>query len=142
MSKDLNQFIRKHLAFVNLDNTREPIKILVVDDDASFRKLIKRILSEDDYTVEEADNGFDAGLKILLSMPTIVILDLFMPNIDGFEICNRVKSESQTKGIKILAVTDKGSPEIEEKIIQSGADAYLKKPIMNQDLMECMERLK
>jgi excisionase family DNA binding protein len=139
--KDLKSFIRKHLAFIDFDFPREPTKILIVDDDASLRKLIRRILSDSVFIVEEAGNGFDAGIKILSFMPSIVILDLFMPEIDGFEICRRIKSESHTRHIKIIALTGMGSHETKEKIMHLGADAYLEKPIAGQDLKKCIERL-
>jgi CheY-like chemotaxis protein len=66
---------------------------------------------------------------------------LFMPGIDGFDICRQIKSDPNTRNIKVIVVTGMGSPEIEENVRQLGADAYFTKPVERRELMACIEKL-
>ena len=139
---DLHQFIKSSLPFIDLEASPPPTRILIVDDDAAFRKLMKRYLSGDRFVLEEAVNGFQAGQKIHTFKPDFIILDLFMPTIDGFEICRQVKADSATRHIFIAVVTGRGTPETEKKTKAIGADAYLQKPIGRQSLTALIERFK
>lgn len=138
---DLEGFIQKSLSYLDLKIFKDSNRILIVDDDPPFRKLVRRILSKDQYMIEEAPNGFEAGLKIMKFNPAILILDLYMPGIDGFEICRQIKRDEKTRSIKIIAVTGHGTLETEEKIKRLGADTYFKKPIEKKAFLQCIEDL-
>lgn len=138
---DLESFIEEHLKFIDLKPSRGKTKVLIVDDEPSFRDLVKKMLPDNEFSIEEASNGFEAGLKVHNFMPSFLILDLYMEEMDGFEICRILKSEPSTRDIKIIAVTGVGSPEVEEQIRLLGANAYLEKPFQRQELRQCMENL-
>ena len=138
---DLMQFIRRELPFIDLEKSEPNRGILVVDDDPLFRKLVKRMFSAKEFRIEEAANGFEAGAKIMKFMPAVVILDLFMEKMDGFDLCRQIKRNADTRQIKIIAVTGRTLPEIEKRIRQLGADAYLEKPFEISELKECIDQL-
>jgi excisionase family DNA binding protein len=139
--EDLESFIQNDLSYLQADLPDNHPTILIIDDDPQFRKLVRKIVANDRFDIEEAGNGFEAGLKIIKHMPSILILDLFMPEIDGFDICRQVKSDPNTRAIRIIVVTGAGSPETEEKVRQLGADAYFTKPVGRNDLKACIEKL-
>ena len=138
--QELEYFIKNNLPYVELESSERQQKILIVDDEASFRKFVRKMLAGR-FAMEEASSGFEAGLKVQKFMPSIVILDLYMPGIDGFEVCRMLKSDPNTRNIKIIAVTGMSSPEIEQQIRLLGADAYLAKPFVRKELMQCIEAL-
>ena len=102
--------------------------------------MITKILAKDQYEIDEASNGFYAGLKIMRFMPTLIILDLFMPEMDGFEACRQLKAEPETQHIKIIAVLGFGSMENRNKIKELGADLFLEKPIEKQALLQSIKQ--
>lgn len=111
-------------------------KILVVDDEPEIVEFIKDLLADAvPHQFETASDGFSAGHLIHTFQPDLVILDLLLPGVDGFQVCRMIREDPETKGAKILAVTGYDSPEIRNKIIESGADDYLGKPLdYNQTL--------
>ena len=108
--------------------------ILIVDDDQKVHQALKAQLSKQNFLLESAFDGFQAGVKVAQSKPDLIILDIFMPGIDGFEVCRMVRDNDNFKEIKILAMTGYDTPENKERILESGADAYLAKPITRQVL--------
>jgi excisionase family DNA binding protein len=138
---DLERFIQNNLPYLQADLPDNQNTILIIDDDPQFRKLVRKIVSNGRFDIQEAGNGFEAGVKIIKHMPSILILDLFMPEIDGFDICRQIKSDPNTRNIKVVVVTGMGSPEIEEKVRRLGAEAYFTKPIERNDLKACIEKL-
>jgi CheY-like chemotaxis protein len=120
------------------------IKILVVDDEFEIIELIKRILKSrygDSITVESACNGFDAGAKAEEHQPNLIIIDIRLPGIDGFEVCSSVKSRENLSNTKILAISGNSMPTFREKALKSGADDFLLKPFNKNELIEKIEKL-
>jgi CheY-like chemotaxis protein len=83
----------------------------------------------------------EAGVKAMEFKPGLVILDLIMPGMDGFEVCRRIKENSGTSHIKILAITGYDTDENRERIIEAGADGYLAKPLERGILLQQIEGL-
>ncbi len=104
-------------------------KILIVDDDPSVRKLLDQVLTRKGYDVAYASDGFEAGVKTVKFEPHVVILDLFMPKMDGFEVCQQLKKNSYTSSIKIIGISGDESKENKERILSCGADRFFVKPI-------------
>ncbi len=100
----LNFMTQMGLSDNHYDQSTKP-KILIVDDDVKIQKLIHRILSKENYQTAIAIDGFDAGNKLNTFKPDLLILDLFMPGLNGIEVCRRVKSDLATSNIKIIAMT-------------------------------------
>ncbi len=116
-------------------------KILIVDDESQFCDAISQLLSLNDYKTSVAEDGFAAGLQITQFKPDLVLLDLVMPGMDGFEVCSLVKGNSDTSHIIILAVTGYDTEENRKQIMAAGADGYLAKPIEKDVLLKNIEEL-
>lgn len=115
--------------------------VLIVDDEPQLLKLIKGWLSIKDLHIETAQDGFDAGIKLLNNRPHLVILDLFMPGMDGFEVCRTIKQDPDFSQTKVLALTGFDTPENRRMIMGMGADAYLAKPMDSRSLWDQVETL-
>lgn len=101
--------------------------LLVVDDNADIRTFIKQALSKD-YTIYEADNGkmgVDLAHKI---MPSVILTDIVMPEMDGFDLCKDIKTKKETSHIPVIMLTAKLSQESEIEGRKIGADGYIRKP--------------
>ena len=102
-------------------------RILVVDDDASVRSFLKRGLSFEGFQVETAENG-EQGLRAVLDRaPHMMILDLMMPGIDGFEVLRRLRAVD-TK-LPVIMLTANDAPEAQMEGLNTGADDYVVKPV-------------
>lgn len=134
---EVERFARNRGLTLNLRN-EGVLRVLIVDDDEQLARYLVTLLEgfPEQVVTETAENGFIAGLKIREFNPHIVLLDLMMPGLDGFEVCNRLKSEPNTKAIRVIAMTGYPSPENVEKILASGAEACLSKPLDQQVLLE------
>lgn len=104
------------------------IKILVVDDSEPTRKFIGSILLKDGYNVDYAENGITALEKLFISKYDIVITDINMPGMDGFELIVKLRKDEMYKTTPIILLTTESSVESIEHGIKIGADLYLIKP--------------
>lgn len=104
-------------------------KILIVDDDPSVRKLFIMAFMKNGFETDSASDGFEAGIKVVKFQPHIVILDLYMPKLDGFEVCRQLKNNNGTSTIKIIAISGYTDQKNREKIISCGADRFFEKPV-------------
>ena len=116
-------------------------KILIVDDDPMIRDLLTKILSAQKYETDVASSGFEAGAKVAKFEPDLIILDLIMPKMSGFEVCRQIKENPDTSHIKILALTGYDTEENREKIMKAGADDYMAKPVKGDVLFRHVEGL-
>ena len=139
--KDFEKFINSRLIFFNMDEDAHRKKVLIVDDDAGFRKFVRRVVSELDMETVEAINSFEAGFKIAESNPSLIVLDLNMPGIDGFEVYRSIRSEAKNKKIKIMVVTGNGMSKLEKQIRDLGADDFLQKPVGMKELHQRIQIL-
>jgi diguanylate cyclase (GGDEF)-like protein len=110
-------------------------KILIVDDEADILDLLKITLSEEDYSIIEANNGQEALEKVYHSSPDLIILDYKMPKLDGVEVCQRLKRDILLRHLPIIMLTGKGELNDKVKGIDAGADDYLVKPFEPQELL-------
>ncbi len=112
------------------DNTATPSgRILIVDDDMMMRELMKEALVRDDYIIEEVDNGLDALAAVRNSEPDMILLDVKMPGMSGFEVCSEIRTNLNMQGISVVMVTGLGDSESIEKAFSLGATAFINKPI-------------
>jgi len=114
-------------------------KVLLVDDDVELVELMTKVLEEDGrFEVRVATTGFDAGMMVKEYRPDLIVLDVMLPDINGKEVCHRVRADSTLEDVRILCI----SGMIEEDKIQdlrlSGADDFLHKPFEIEDLIERM----
>ncbi len=114
-----------------------PRLVLVVDDDDMIRRLLRIVLEADEFEVVEAADG-DAALAALEDLrPTVIVLDVMMPGLDGVEVCRRIDHRTT----KVVMLTARDDPELERAAIAAGADAYLTKPFSSVELLDLVERL-
>jgi len=113
-------------------------KVLLVDDEAEILDLMTRALEDDGrFEVKMAANGFDAGMMVKEYRPELIVLDVMLPDINGKEVCTRVRSDSNLEDVKIVCIS--GSVEVEEKkqeLMLAGADDFLPKPFDVDQLIE------
>lgn len=112
-----------------------PGRILVVDDDPQSRQLLRGILKENGHHVTEAVDGEDALAAIRREPPDVILLDVMMPRLDGFEVCRRVKGDPCTALIHILMITSLADHEHRMKGIECGANDFLAKPVQREEVL-------
>ncbi|MFZ5775165.1 MAG: response regulator [Thermodesulfobacteriota bacterium] len=109
---------------------KEPQRILVVDDVANNIFLLKEVLEEEGYQVSEAQDGQTAlAMAAAAPQPDLILLDVMMPGMDGFEVCRRLKAEPATSQIPVLFVTAKEAETDEAQGFAVGGVDYITKPI-------------
>jgi len=116
-------------------------KILVVDDDYLIQKYLKKLLKSHDFLIEFAKDGFDAGIKTIQFKPHLIILDLFMPKMDGFSACKQIKNSKLTPPPIIIGISGFDTPKNRERILSAGADVFLPKPIDAKNMLEKIKKL-
>src|SRR5579859_6008766 len=105
-----------------------PSRILVVDDEPAIVELLSRFLSREGYTVISARNGREALELVHLQQPDLILLDVMMPEMDGFALCKRLKDDENTALIPITMLTGQDDYEHRKRGIEAGADDFLSKP--------------
>ena len=116
-----------------MDNGR--IQILVVDDEPRNTKLLEAILSREGYRVECAGNGQDALRAVVELRPDLVLLDVMMPDTDGFQVAAQIKGNSDTRNIPIIMVTSLDDRASKLRALDSGAEEFLTKPVDRAELI-------
>jgi len=109
-------------------------KILIVEDAVDTVELLKKRFRSEGYDTEEAYDGEEGLRKVTEYNPDVIILDIMMPKIDGYEVCRRIKSDENTKFIPVLILTAKGEVADKVKGLDIGADDYLSKPFDYKEL--------
>ena len=113
----------------------KPAVILVADDEALNRKVLRELLTSKGFHVEEAVDGEAAVAKTRETMPELVLLDVQMPRLDGFEVCRILKQDESTQFIPIILITALSSVEDRVAGIEAGADEFLSKPFYQAELL-------
>jgi two-component system, cell cycle response regulator DivK len=115
--------------------------ILIVEDNAKNRKLVRDVLSFKGYEVIEAETG-EEGIRLAQARrPSLVLMDIRLPGIDGIEVLRRLRADRTTRGIPIMAMTASVMTEERQKILGAGFDAYQGKPIKVKDFVAAVEQL-
>lgn len=116
-------------------------RILIVEDNDKNRLLVRDVLSYYGYEVIEARDG-EKGLRMAKEhIPDLILMDMQMPVMDGFDAIKMLKNDPDTKHIKIIAVTSFAMKGDKEKIIQAGADDYIAKPVDTRELPRIIQGL-
>jgi DNA-binding response OmpR family regulator len=103
--------------------------ILVVDDEPNARSLLRLILVRAGFEVLVAQDGYEALNEVEDKIPDAMILDIMMPGIDGFEVCEKLRSDERTANLPIIMLSARADPESVNKGLQVGATKYLTKPV-------------
>lgn len=110
-------------------------KILVVEDEKFAREIINYTLTSENYDISLAEDGLEALKKAISDNYDLIIMDVMMPNLDGYEACRRLKANEKTKAIPIVLLTGRAQKSDILKGVQAGADDYLVKPYRLEDLL-------
>ena len=116
-------------------------KILVIEDDPATSRLVDYSLRHEGYQVITSSNGLDGIRKAHSESPDLVILDVMLPGMDGFEICHRLRGEADTAKLPILMFSAKAQEIDRDTGIKVGADDYLTKPSAPADIVSRVEKL-
>ncbi|VAX14198.1 hypothetical protein MNBD_GAMMA24-2682 [hydrothermal vent metagenome] len=133
---DLEYFAHERgLTLTHDDDNRT--RILIVDDDFQLSGYLRELLSglNHNIEVETANDGFDANGKIQTGQPHILLLDLMMPGLNGFDVCHQLKSNPATQATRIITMTGYHTPENVERILNVGAEACMAKPLDTDTLL-------
>ena len=110
-------------------------KILIVDDSNTILMMERLILNKGPYVLVTATNGEEAIDKAIAEKPDLILLDIVMPKMNGFEACRRIRGEASTSTIPIIMVTTRGEEQNIETGYQSGCTDYVTKPIDGAELL-------
>lgn len=136
---DLEEFMRKQGIPVPEDKVRDERKrILIVDDDPIIVETLVMALEEEDrdYEIISASDGFEAGLQVNHFRPHLLILDIMMPDIKGYDVCRKIKENEETRDTKIIVLSAYLDDEKFKKMKEYGADLCFSKPLPLSKLKE------
>ena len=112
-------------------------KVLVVDDDEELVELLLDVFEKDGrFETKKANNGFDAGMLVKEFRPDLVVLDVMLPDINGKEVCQRVRSDSSLEAVKIICISGMVEQDKIADLRNSGADDFMAKPFTVDKLIE------
>jgi twitching motility two-component system response regulator PilG len=115
-------------------------KILIVEDEESLLRLESILLTSKGYDVKGVPNGQAALEAIALQKPDLILLDIMLPEIDGFEVCRRIKDAKDTKHIPVIMLTAKKCQDDFSRGQEVGADWYITKPFKSSMVIETIQR--
>jgi two-component system alkaline phosphatase synthesis response regulator PhoP len=118
-----------------------PKKILIIEDDRSAARLAQYTIQQAGYDVIIAYDGYEGLEKTLHEHPDLIILDIMLPGIDGYEICHRLRAEPETITLPILMISAKAREEDRNIGLKVGADDYLAKPVEPSVMLAKIEEL-
>lgn len=121
--------------------SKKPWKVVVVDDDPDMVRIVRLALEMHGFEVLEACNGIKGLLMVKRELPDAVLLDIMMPDIDGFEVCRKLKLDSATSKIPIIFITAKSGQEHVRRGLSLGAQGYITKPFSVHGLPSKVERV-
>jgi len=119
------------------------VNALIVEDDVEVRRLLRTILATSGYPFEiiEAGSGTDALALVRQHLPDVVLLDLFLPGLDGLQVCRQIKADPATARVPVVLITVETEQGEKERAREAGAEAYLTKPFSPQRLIRMLEQL-
>ncbi len=135
---DLIDFMKENSIPILDEIIQKRYKVIIVDDDPNACDLLAQGLRFSQYNIDvtTAHNGFEAGALISQIVSDVVLLDLMMPGIDGFKVCNYIKTNPQIKNCKVVIITGHGNDDNVEKAMAVGADRALLKPVNIEKILE------
>lgn len=111
-------------------------KVLIVDDDPNILMSLEFLMRKSGYNVLIARNGSEARELVKEHLPDLLLLDIMMPDVDGYQICKEVKGSSKTKHAKVIFISAKTKESDIQKGYQTGADLYITKPFATKELVK------
>jgi chemosensory pili system protein ChpA (sensor histidine kinase/response regulator) len=123
------------------DDSDKAVNVMVVDDSITVRKVTTRFLERNDMNVTTAKDGVDALAQLLDFIPDIMLLDVEMPRMDGFELANNMRTDDRLKNIPIIMITSRTGDKHRDRAMELGVNAYIGKPYQEIELLENILKL-
>jgi len=117
------------------------IKVLAIDDDPASIRLTESLLTSNGYDVICARDGLDGFKKAQEEQPDVILLDLILPGMYGFELCKKMKEDDLTENIPVVIVTGSGLEEVAKEAPEVSAEAYVTKPYGFEELDEAIQKV-
>jgi excisionase family DNA binding protein len=129
--EDLVTFLKEFGMPVPPELSDAPTLVLIVDDEETVLEMLADVMRSGDEEIEvlTASGGVEALLLIGERKPDVLVLDIKMPGMNGFEVCEKLKSSDSTRNIRIVAVTGDSDATVRDRILQAGADLFFTKPL-------------
>lgn len=124
-----------------MDSSTQPHRILIADDNEANRELLEAYLTGLDCVTATAEDGQETMEKAVAFEPDLILLDVMMPKLSGFEVCERIKSDDQLKKIMILMVTALNELGDIERAVDAGTNDFLTKPVNRIELVKRVENM-
>ena len=122
------------------DGDRPP-RVLIADDNPQGAELLEAYLSATDYDVRIAADGEQTLQQVRDWQPDLILLDIMMPRISGFEVCKRLRADPATRDIAVLMITALDQPADIDRAVEAGTDEFVSKPINKHDLLQRVRSL-
>ena len=119
----------------------ESKRVLLAEDEPNIVAPLQYLLERAGYSVDVRDDGHAALQSALENPPDVMVLDVMLPGIDGFEILRRLREDPAAQALPVLMLTAKGQREDRERAMKSGADLFITKPFANAELIAAVEQL-
>ena len=116
-------------------------RILIVDDDRADRQLLEVLLASDDYAIETAASGEEALAIVDQQPPDLILLDLKLPGMDGYEVVGKIKDNAATRNIPVIMITAHHEHNVRLLGLSAGAESFLTKPVNRAELCVRVRRL-
>jgi two-component system alkaline phosphatase synthesis response regulator PhoP len=116
-------------------------RILIADDNQPNRELLEAYLADIDCEIEHAADGQDTLTKVKSFQPDLILLDVMMPKLSGFEVCQKLKADAATRKIMVLMVTALNEAGDIERAVHAGTDDFLSKPVNKTALLKRVENM-
>ena len=105
-----------------------PSRILVVEDDDNIATALEYLIGREGMACERVSNGAEAMTRIRVTRPDLVLLDIMLPEVSGYEICRDIRADSGLSGVRVLMMTARGSSAEQKRVLDLGADGFISKP--------------
>ena len=137
-AEDLLEFLRQHKMPIPQELQARAKRVLIVDDNPAITQLVAQALTLEfpDLEISQAHDGFHAGTVIAAQKPDVVVLDLRMPGMDGYDVCKMIKSQQGANHTVVLAMTAYADEENVARILACGAKVCLRKPLDMDELLK------
>jgi CheY-like chemotaxis protein len=124
-----------------MDSSKQPHRILIADDNEANRELLEAYLTGSNCVTATAEDGQETMEKAVTFKPDLILLDVMMPKLSGFEVCERIKADDQLKKIMILMVTALNELGDIERAVDAGTNDFLTKPVNRIELVKRVENM-
>ena len=117
------------------------MRVLVADDEVHIRTLLKITLEMVGYEVDVAADGQETLERVEAQIPDLILLDIKMPRLNGWQVCEKLKTDEKTKNIPIIMVTAFGQKEARQRSLDLGADGFISKPFETPALLDAVKKI-